>query len=196
VSKFADSGNNVKMESKMSKPRPAAPVKLILSAIYSDRAAWLELLPVLEKKFGAIDHSTKEMGFEFTKYYEDEMGAQLSRQLLSFSRLVDPSELAEIKLFTNSLELQKTDGDRRKVNLDPGYISIDLLVLATGKHSPHRVYLKDGIWADLHLIYRAGSFQALEWTYPDYRSEALISLFNQLREALKVRLKTREQEKC
>jgi len=180
----------------MSKPTPAAPVKLIMSGIYSDRSAWLELLPALEEKLGAIDHSTKEMGFEFTKYYEEEMGSPLFRQFLSFSRLIDPAELAEIKLFTNSLEQKATKADRRKVNLDPGYITIDNLVLATGKHSPHRVYLKDGIWADLHLIYRAGSFQPLEWTYPDYRGEALVSLFNQLREVLKVRLKTGESQKC
>jgi len=176
----------------LSKPKPAPRVKLILSAIYSDRAAWQEVLPALEQKFGLIDYSSKEMEFGFTDFYEKEMGAPLFRQVLSFNPLTTPDELPAIKIFTNALEEKFCEAGRRKVNLDPGYLGLDHLVLATCKRAPHRVYLKDGIWADLHLVYQSGSFQPFDWTYPDYRSEALVSLFNRLRESLKDRLKPQE----
>ena len=173
----------------MSKPKPPMPTKLILSAIYVSRPAWQEVSSQLEAKFGLIDYSSKEMDFGFTNYYEAEMGSPLFRQFLSFNQPIRPDELAGAKLFTNSVEEKYSENDRRKVNLDPGILSLDNLVLATGKRSPHRVYLKDGIWADLHLIFRSGSFQPLEWTYPDYKSEALIEVFNRLRESLKDKLK-------
>jgi hypothetical protein len=179
----------------MSKPKQPKPVKLILSAIYSDPQAWAGLWPLLEARFGLIDYSSKEMTFGFTSYYEEEMGVPLCRQFLSFAPLVAPERLPEIKLFTNSLEEAHIADGRRTINLDPGYISIDALILATGKHSPHRIYLRDGIWADLHLLYHSGSYQPFEWTYPDYRSPALIALFNQVREVLKAKLKSEESEK-
>ena len=180
----------------MSKPENPRPVKLIMSAIYSDRRLWLEMVPALEMEFGEIDYSSKEMTFGFTDYYGAEMGVELYRQFLSFSRLISPEDLTRVKLFTNQLEEKASVADKRKVNLDPGYISIDTLVLATGKPSPHRIYLRDGVWADLHLIYQSGSFQPFSWTYPDYQSQALIELFNRLREVLKVKLKSEEFKKC
>jgi len=191
-SAVADSGISAKIKNAMSTPHPALPVKLVLSAIYSSRPAWAGLRSVLEEKFGLIDYASKEMEFGFTDYYASEMGAPLFRQFLGFNQLIKPEELPAIKLFTNSLEQKYSENARRQVNLDPGYLSLDALVLATGKHSPHRIYLRDGIWADLHLLYRGGSFKPLEWTYPDYGSEPIIELCNRLRESLKARLKKRE----
>ena len=174
----------------MSKPAESKKVKLILSAIYSDRPAWLSLLEGLEEKYGGIDYSSKEMDFHYTGYYEEEMGATLARELVSFARLIRPEDLSGIKLFTNQRELSQSRSGKRKVNLDPGFLSLDQMTLATGKPAPHRVYLRDGIWADLHLIYESGGFQPMNWTYPDYRSESIIGVFNRLREVLKLTLKT------
>jgi hypothetical protein len=179
----------------MSTPEKPRPVKLIMSAIYSDRKAWLDMVPALEMEFGAIDYSSKEMTFGFTDYYGAEMGVELYRQFLSFEILVSPEELTRIKLFTNQLEDRVSVGQKRKVNLDPGYLSLDSLVLATGKPSPHRIYLRDGIWADLHMIYQSGSYQPFSWTYPDYKGQTLIELFNRLREVLKAGLKSEEHKK-
>jgi len=176
----------------MSQPVYAKKVKLVMSAIYSDPQVWLSLLKSLEEKFGETDYSSKEMPFNYTSYYEKEMGAPLFRELVSFVRLIPAEELAGIKIFTNQLELGASEGGKRKVNLDPGYLSLDHLVLATGKSCAHRIYLRDGIWADLHLIYESGGFQPLKWTYPDYRSQSLLSLFNRLREVLKLTLKSGE----
>ncbi len=174
----------------MSKPVEPRKVKLILSAIYADRSSWLALLAQLEQKFGATDYSSKEMSFDYTHYYEEEMGGPLFREFVSFESLLAPGELAGIKLFTNRLEETAARDGRRKVNLDPGYLALDHLVLATGKPAPHRIYLAEGIYADLHLIYESGAFSPLPWTYPDYKSESLLGLMNRLREVLKASLKT------
>jgi hypothetical protein len=50
---------------------------------------------------------------------------------------------------------------------------LERFVLATGKNFSHRIYLGQGIYADLTLIYRHGEFQALPWTYPDYADQPL-----------------------
>ena len=178
---------------KMSIPKPAESVKLVLSAIYSLREVWHQLIFKLEEKFGRIDYASKEMDFDWTDYYYQEMGKPLFRQFLSFEKLISPEQLPEIKLFTNQLEQEAARQGRRRVNLDPGYLSLDHLVLATGKPCAHRIYLSQGIWADLHLIYQSGNYQPLPWTYPDYRSSAIISMFNRLRQVLRFQLKEKER---
>ncbi len=69
----------------------------------------------------------------------------------------------------------------RKVNIDPGYLAAAKFVLATGKDYSHRIYLRQGIYGDLTLIFKRGSFQPLSWTYPDYGSPPLLDLINLLR---------------
>ncbi len=72
------------------------------------------------------------------------------------------------------------DGNRR-INIDPGYINPERLILAKGKNFTHRVYLSKGIFADLTLIFQKGSFRPLEWTYPDYADPEIIGFFNDIR---------------
>jgi hypothetical protein len=91
--------------------------------------------------------------------------------MLAFERLIEQEQLAAIKVTTNALELQWAQEKRRQVNIDPGYLLRERLVLATGKNFTHRIYIGQGIYADLTLIYRRGRFEALPWTYPDYKAE-------------------------
>ena len=101
------------------------------------------------------------------------MGDNLFRKLISFEKLIKPETLSDIKLFTNSIENEHlAEGGKRIVNIDPGYISLEKLVLATGKNFAHRIYLRNGIYADLTLVYKNGDFQPLEWTFPDYAGVA------------------------
>jgi hypothetical protein len=67
------------------------------------------------------------------------------------------------------------------VNLDPGLLTPENFILATGKNFSHRVYLGNGVFADLTLVYRNGGFHPLPWTYPDYASEEVRSLLRDLR---------------
>ena len=82
-----------------------------------------------------------------------------------------------------------TLGGKRRVNIDPGYISQSKLVLATTKDHSHRIYLGQGIFAEVTLRYYKGTFRAWEWTYPDYASPPYIAIFNHIRKLYKEQLK-------
>jgi hypothetical protein len=145
-----------------------------------------ELFTETEKKlvlhFGEIDFGSKPIPFTYTDYYEKEMGKGLLRRFVSFAELVDAGSLAEIKILTRRIEGQfsGTSGNRR-INIDPGYVSGAKAVLATTKDYDHRIYLGEGIYAEVTLHYRGGSFRAWDWTYPDYRTQKYIEIFNKIR---------------
>jgi hypothetical protein len=123
-----------------------------------------------------------------TTYYEREMGRGLTRAYLGFDSLRSMSDLAAVKHTTNQLETQWAVGERRQVNLDPGYLDHAKVVLATTKDYSHRLYLGGGMYAEVTLQYRNKSYQPWDWTYPDYRQPAALDFFNQLREVYKMQL--------
>lgn len=148
----------------------------------------------LIQKFGSVDFKSPILSFQYTPYYESEMGSNLKRKFISFQALIDPAEIGEIKLFTNQLEqdfLHPHSLDRR-INLDPGYLTLSKLVLASTKDYQHRIYLGRGIYAEVTLRYRKGKgFEPWEWTYPDYRTREYLQIFNHLREIYQGQLKTK-----
>ncbi len=167
----------------MSVISPPKPVKLICGLISNDKELIYKSAKILSKKFGPIDLKSQVMSFDHTAYYQKEMGRDLKRQFLSFSRLIGPQHLPKVKLFTNRLERRISVGPQRKrrINLDPGYISGSKLVLATGKNYCHRIYLGKGIYAEVTLYFAGGTFRPYEWTYPDYKTAGYIEFFNQAR---------------
>jgi hypothetical protein len=168
----------------MSEPREPRPAKLIAGLLFGDLAIRNRALLALNERFGPADCITEPKPFTYTDYYDGEIGPGIQRQTISFTELVHPVKLAEIKLFTNELERQLSCEGRRRINIDPGLLSEERIVLATGKNYTHRVYLRDGIYADLTLIYQAGSYQKLPWTYPDYLEPMLLHFFSALRRKL------------
>lgn len=139
----------------------------------------------LEEMFGPIKERTVPVPFDFTDYYDSEMGRRPERHFIVFSNPVDPSSLAAIKLKTNELEKRFSTNGQRRINLDPGVLSLGSLILATTKPSAHRIPLADGIWGETTLLYHHGSYNPLDWTYADYRSSDFIVFFNNLRKLLK-----------
>ncbi|MCX7965305.1 MAG: DUF4416 family protein, partial [Syntrophorhabdaceae bacterium] len=123
-----------------------------------------------------------------TDYYEEEMGSELHRIFILFKSLMPRESLVSIKLTTNNIEKELSIQGKRQVNIDPGYISLENVVLATTKNYTHRIYLGDGIYGDLTLIYKKGTYNALEWTYPDYASKNIIAIFNNWRNLYKRKL--------
>ena len=121
------------------------------------------------------------MSWEFIDYFSRELGENLGRKFLGFERLIDPEELASIKLLTNQLEGKFSEGGARRINLDPGYVDSAKLVLATTKNRDHRIYIGQGIFAEVTLHFRGKSFRAWEWTYPDYATPEYIAIFNEIR---------------
>ena len=165
----------------MSQPLPPKPAKLIVGVILKDRPLLTQVATILSQTFGAIDMISPWFDFDFTHYYEPEMGRPLFRRLLVFQHLIDQEELAGIKLRTNAIETQLAMNARRRVNIDPGYLLYERFVLASGKNYSHRIYIGRGIYADLTLVYQKGAFQTLDWTYPDYKDQAMRSFLIQVR---------------
>jgi len=155
-------------------------VKLIVGLISGMQGIESRVRAELEECFGPVDLQSPVMDFNFTGYYQPEMGEALRRIFFSFTRLVDPTDLAEIKLCTNAIEDRYSREGwpvPRPINLDPGYLELGKLVLASTKNHRHRIYLRKGIYAEVTLYYRDKSFHPFEWTFPDYRSEGYHRFF-------------------
>ena len=165
------------------------PVKFICGLLASDTAWLRKAHKLLSQEFGPIDLKSEIVPFNFTRYYEAEMGGEIKRQYVCFEKLRDPGKLAQAKLNTNHLEEGLSVESSRRFNLDPGYVDLSKMVLATTKDATYRVYLGDGIYAQSTLFFRKGGFQPWEWTYPDYRSQAAIAFFNRVREVYRQQLR-------
>ncbi len=119
--------------------------------------------------------------FDFTDYYNEELGEGIERQYIAFERLINPEEIGRIKRLTIKLEARLSVAGKRRVNIDPGYVALDKMVLATTKDATYRVYLGKGIYAQSTLYFQQGSYRHWEWTYSDYQSQMAIDFFNQVR---------------
>lgn len=177
----------------MSLPQTPKPAKLIAGFFLQDRALAADVAKDLQERLGPVDMVSDWLDFDFTSYYEKEMGRPLYRRLLVLKTLVEQTQLVAIKQMTNGLEENYQRQGRRRVNIDPGYLTAERFVLATGKNFTHRIYLGQGIYADLTLIYQKGDFQALPWTYPDYADRRLIDFLSLVRNKYMLDLKRLEQ---
>lgn len=181
----------------MGKPGEPIPSKLFASLIAGEDDLCCQTMETLKKGLGEIDWISEKLPFDFTHYYDQEMGGNLFRYFITFAPLISRDSLPGIKLETNHLEETfARSGGNRRVNIDPGYLCHSQVILATTKGYAHRPYLAKGIYADLTLIYRDKSFQPLDWTYPDYRQEGTIQLFNQIRARYLEKLRGRKDDLC
>jgi hypothetical protein len=155
--------------------------KLVIAILISAIGRRDELLAHLAERWGPVDYASDPFPFTFTHYYDAEMGSSIDRFFISFERLVDPARLAQIKQETNGIEDLFRENGSRKVNLDPGLLSLPRFILATTKENAHRIPLAGGIYAEITLLYGKGSFRPLPWTYPDFRSEPTLSILNKIR---------------
>lgn len=165
----------------MGTVRKPLPVKLIVSAFAGEEALLAEAKVRLVAEFGPIDYESALLPFDHTTYYTPEFGPGLVRRIWAFDKLIEQGDLAVIKRRTNDLEAEGAVGGRRRINLDPGFVSHSKMVLATTKDHAHRIYIGEGIYAEVTLYFRDGSFRAWPWTYPDYANPSYLEIFNQIR---------------
>lgn len=174
-------------------PEKARAVLSVLSARWGE--FWPALRTDLEGMAGPIDYESELIPFTQTSYYNAELGTPIARRILSFARPLAMDALPDLKLATNALESAHASAGQRMFNLDPGYITQERLVLATGKNFSHRVYLSHGIWADLTLIFHKGDWFDLPWTFPDYASPEIKAHLTILREMYKNSLQCTKHKK-
>jgi hypothetical protein len=175
----------------MGKVRSPLPVKLFVGMLSPDPSLFNVCAEILCKKYGNIDYQSAVLPWGKTDYYREEMGDGIVRRFVFFERLLDPNDLPNIKLSTSEIEndfaLRTGDILRRRINLDPGYLTEAKVVLATTKDFSHRIYIGSNIYAEVTLRYsiRDRSFTPCDYTYPDYRTEQYRAVFNKARELLR-----------
>jgi len=175
----------------MARPQPADPVKLFVAILWSDAGSLGSSLTALAEQWGEIDFIGPDHPFDLTGYYEAEMGRGLQRRLISFSRLVPPDILSEAKLRCNEIEDRLSGAGGRPVNLDIGYLDHNKIVLGSLKQAGQKIYLRDGVYADLVGRYRSGRYQPFEWTFPDFRDGRYDAEFSAMRRIYLERLRAR-----
>lgn len=173
----------------MGRTKKHLPVKLVIGLIFKNKSVFDKAKAVLEKEFGKIDYESRAIAFTHTGYYEAEFGRNLKRKFISFAKLIPPQNLARIKITTNTIENKLYRQGLRLINIDPGYLDMAKLILASTKDYKHRVYLNKGIYAEITLFYQKRTFTPWEWTYPDYRTADYISVFNRVRETYAEQIK-------
>ncbi len=146
------------------------PVNVVAAPIYGDERVFQRALRQLVEMCGEVDFVGEPHPFDCTDYYEGEMGKGLKRRIVSFSELVDPSFLPELKEKASSLEDDFRVDGKRTVNVDVGYLDYHKLVLASWKGRGNKVYLSRGVWADVTVFFQKGRVIPLEWSFPDFRA--------------------------
>jgi len=161
----------------MGSPRQPGRALLFVATLWPKEECILRSLPLLDQSFGEVAMESPSILWEFSDYYREELGQPLYRRFLFFRRLIDPGDLAEIKLRTNAIEDSLAKDNRRNINIDPGYLTPAKIVLASTKDYSHRIYLRDGIYGEVTLIFKKGAYIPHLNTYRDYRDERYHRIF-------------------
>jgi len=166
--------------------REPPPAKFFSAVMWTADEQRQQAERILAERLGPIERRSEPYDFsEFSPYYDREMGGRVRKCFVVFERVFSIEKLLDVKLFVEDIQrLLASPGDgplRRTVNLDPGYLTGWNLVLATVKNHAHRIYLGQGIYAELTLIFRNGTFEPLPWTYRDYCSPTVIDFFRAVR---------------
>jgi len=173
----------------MGQPHPHPPVLLIVAAFSRHAAAldWAKLRVV--RQWGPLALESPRFEFRETDYYQATMGAELRKTFFAPVLPIDPAELVGIKLLTNQWEEEYAaahpGSEPRPLNLDPGYVTLAKLVLASTKDHAHRIYLDRGIYAEVTLHFSHGRWQGRDWTFADYRRDDYHAFFDQCREQVR-----------
>ncbi|MCK4548265.1 MAG: DUF4416 family protein [Candidatus Eisenbacteria sp.] len=178
----------------MAIPESPTQAKLLIAVMTPDPRCFDLALAELESTHGAIDATSPEIRDPHYRHYEDEMGPALTKRILAFEKLVDPEQLVSAKTHTNAIELAFSIRGRRTVNLDPGHLTSGNLVLASAKSRSRRIYLRDGIYAELELVYQSGEFRPMPWTYPDFRRPEVLSFLSEVRQTYLAQLTSRRPQ--
>jgi len=176
--------------------RQFTPVKLFIGILVANSKFVVQVEERLAAAYGPIDHRSETIPFDFTDYYENEMGDLIDRVFFSFERLIEADRLPEIKRQTNQLEnelapLLTTPRTtvKRPVNLDPGYLEQAKVILASTKNFYHRIYLSGGVFGEVTMHFKNNTYQFFPWTYPDYQSKGYLDFFMRMRQIFRSQLR-------
>jgi hypothetical protein len=175
----------------MRRSRPEEAV-IFVGSLFSSPGVFAAAVPMLQKRFGDTFYESPSLPWNYSSYYNEELGTPLLRTFLFFDAVVDPACLVDAKHATSELEGKFSTDGKRRINLDPGYLTLAKVVLASGKNYSHRICLAKGVFCELELFYEKGRFNPLPYTYFDYRDKAFLGIFTDARMLLKKKLDRRQ----
>lgn len=176
----------------MGEIQPQRPV-LLIAAVSSRYESAIEewTREKSQAAWGQICLESPLFDFTETNFYTASMGEDLKKKFFAYEKLLPPEDLPDTKILSNELEQLYADScdhpESRPLNIDTGYITEAKLVLATTKDRDHRIYLRDGIFAEITLHYSQQQWIKSRWTYPDYQRDDFHSYFTSCREYLRQR---------
>ena len=182
----------------MGQVQKTQPVTFIVGILAIDEDALAQTNELIAQQLGPVDSQSDAWPFTSTKYYAKEMSETLLRQFVSLAQPTEPPDLVKLKLTCNAMELaharERGRGQRRAINLDPGYITPAKLILASTKDFSHRLYLDQGIFGEVTLQYVHSSWRSFPWSFPDYAEPRYHGFFNQVRSRLLEKLRNQESK--
>lgn len=178
------------MQEEESVPsRSFRPECLIVGILSTDDRLRTISMAKMEELFGRCSAEYGPFPFTYTHYYDEEMGGPIERWYCLFDQLQDPAQLSDLKHATIRIEDDLRVEGRRRINLDPGLLSLNRFLLASTKDRGHRIPLQSGIFGEVTLVFVHGEYRELSWTYADYRTETCRKLLADIRTAYQSRLK-------
>lgn len=169
----------------MKKSSPVEATQLFVGALYSKPDFFITVRERLKMNFGDIVMESPEINYTHSDYYRDELGWPLTRKFIFFGNKIDPLSLPDIKHSTNTLEEALASSGNRNINIDPGYMTLSKVVLASTKNYSHRLYIGKGIFAELTLVHVKGRYRPHLFTYRDYASDECAQIFAAARKFLR-----------
>jgi hypothetical protein len=169
----------------MGTPHPPEKALLFFALLFSREEVVDSILPILRDRFGDILYESPICAWSHSHYYDRELGTPVFRRFIFCSGLFDASTLPDIKLETNTLEDVYSHNRKRRINIDPGYITSSKVVLASAKDYSHRLYLGKGIYGEVALYFQGNRFNPMPYTYLDYREPKGLEMFEKARKELK-----------
>lgn len=158
------------------------PSLLFTGIIFSDENCLDNYISSIQTHFClSVMHRSPIFDFTHTSYYEDEMGTPLKRVFLSFSPLVEPEKAFQFKLKALEVEELFASNNKRKINIDPGILSLHNIILFSTKNFSHRIACGDGIYSEVTCLLGPKGISSLPWTYPDFMQKQIESFFLDMR---------------
>ncbi len=167
---------------------------IFIASLFSSQDVFEAAAPRLKDLFGSVYYESAALPWDYSTYYDSELGTPLYRHFMFFEAVVDPVLLVEAKLAVGDIEKEFSINGNRQINLDPGYLSLAKVVLASRKNYSHRIYLGRGVFCELELFYQEGRFNPLPYTYFDYRDDRFLKFFTKARTLLKKRLDVKKAD--
>lgn len=173
----------------MSELTNPVPVNLIIAVMYTDESLLDEIRNLITISYGRIDKTSEIFSFsDISPYYDPEMGNGIKKVIFSFEKTIERDFLIDVKLKCVEIEKKYSENSSRKVNLDPGLISLENFILATGKNYSHRIYLGKGVFAEVTLMFgKKNEIKELPWTYRDYLFEPAKNFLLETRELYRIK---------